>query len=230
MSGGVYPGCHPSQAPGYSGAGGHEAGAGDLDPGTSLEQGEWNPLLCFLCHQVRLSCERRGTQLSMISFARLTGSPASSPATTLSVLSASRAGVWMASCHVQSVGESNQEPQSATSLSPQSDLNQTVTEKSPHYETATRSLPRTLFYASWSSLPLTSIPRVLTATEMKRVRCFSAIHVVSDGAGWVGGAAAGTRHNFFRRSSLQFNKGNFKVEINNFGKYVEPILVLLQSR
>lgn len=168
--------------------------------------------------------------MPMISFARLTGSPASSPATTLSVLSASRAGVWMASCHVQSVGESNQEPQSATSLSPQSDLNQTVTEKSPHYETATRSLPRTLFYASWSSLPLTSIPRVLTATEMKRVRCFSAIHVVSDGAGWVGGAAAGTRHNFFRRSSLQFNKGNFKVEINNFGKYVEPILVLLQSR
>ena len=62
MSGGVYPGCHPSQAPGHSGAGGHEAGAGDLDPGTSLEQGEWNPLLCFLCHQVRLSREDRGTQ------------------------------------------------------------------------------------------------------------------------------------------------------------------------
>ena len=131
----------------------------------------------------------------------------------------------MASCHVQSVGESNQETQSATSLSPQSDLNQTVTEKSPHYETATRSLPRTLFYASWSSLPLTSIPRVLTATEMKRVRCFSAIRAVImelDGGG--------NTTTFLNRSVLQFNKGNFKVEINNFGKYEEPILVLLQNR
>ena len=53
MSGGVYPGCHPGQAPGHSG-GGHDAGPGDLDPGQSLEQGEWNPLLCFLCHQVKL--------------------------------------------------------------------------------------------------------------------------------------------------------------------------------
>lgn len=112
MSGGVYPGCHPSQAPGHSGAG-HEAGAGDLDPGTSLEQGEWNPLLCFLCHQVRLSRKDRGTQ-SMMSFNRLTGSPASSPATTLSVLTASRAGVWMASCRVQSVGESSQKSQCAS--------------------------------------------------------------------------------------------------------------------
>ena len=110
---------------------------------------------------------------------------------------------------------------------PQCDLNQTVTEKSPHYETATRSLPRTLCCASWSSLPLTSFPHVLTATEMKRVRCFSAIHAVSDGAEW--GAAAGTK-TFPRLSSLQFNKGNFKVEINNFGKYEEPILVLLQNR
>ena len=42
-----------------------------------------------------------------------------------------------------------------------------------------------------------SFPRVLTATEMKRVRCFSAIHVVSDGAGWDGGAAAGTRTTTF---------------------------------
>ena len=76
-----------------------------------------------------------------------------------------------------------------------------------------------------------SFPRVLTATEMKRVRCFSAIHVVSDGAGWDGGGGSrNTHHNFFRRSSLQFNKENFKVEINNFGEYEEPILVLLQSR
>ena len=65
MSGGVYPGCHPGQAPGHSG-GGHDAGPGDLDPGTSLEQGEWNPLLCFLCHQVRLSCEEHN-QWSLLS-------------------------------------------------------------------------------------------------------------------------------------------------------------------
>ena len=41
----------------------------------------------------------------MTMFVRPTVSPASSPATTLSVRAASRAGVWMANCHVQSVGE-----------------------------------------------------------------------------------------------------------------------------
>ena len=69
---------------------------------------------------------------------------------------------------------------------------------------------------------------MLTVTEMKRVRCFSAIRAVSDGAGW--GRWREHHTTFLSRSTLQFNKGNFKVEINNFGKYEEPILVLLQNR
>ena len=155
MSGGVYPGCHPSQAPGHSGAG-HEAGAGDLDPGTSLEQGEWNPLLCFLCHQVRLSRKDRGTQ-SMMSFNRLTGSPASSPATTLSVLTASRAGVWMASCRVQSVGESLSQARShnvPASVWPQSNCYRKVTSlRDGHSVPPTDSLLRFLVESSSDEFP-----------------------------------------------------------------------------
>ena len=57
MSGGVYPGHHPGQAHGHSGGGaGGGQQEGDLDPGQSLDQGEWNPLLCFLCHQVSVRC------------------------------------------------------------------------------------------------------------------------------------------------------------------------------
>lgn len=44
MSGGMFQAYHPSMA--------HNPGELSHEAGQAFDQGEWNPLLCYLCHQV----------------------------------------------------------------------------------------------------------------------------------------------------------------------------------
>ena len=94
MSGGLFQGGHGSLP--HSGGGGNPGGGGghpgggmdgiDPDLNQGMEQGV-NPLLCFLCHQVRLVGKNCLTPLF---YSRLTGSHACWLATTPSVPGASR--------------------------------------------------------------------------------------------------------------------------------------------
>ena len=185
-------------------------GAGRMESSSllPLPPGEWE-------------CKR--TQ-SMAILVRPTVSPASSPATTLSVRAASRAGVWMANCHVQSVGEWSQSHNLPASLWPQSLCYRKVTSlRDGHSVPPTDSLLRFLVESSSDEYP--SCANCDRNEKSPMFFC----NTCGKWWSWMGGGSGNTT-TFLSRSVLQFNKGNFKVEINNFGKYEEPILVLLQNR
>ena len=51
MSGGMFPSCHPHMGPGLHLQ--ETNGGQEVETHTKEQaQGEWNPLLCYLCHQV----------------------------------------------------------------------------------------------------------------------------------------------------------------------------------
>ena len=51
MSGGMFPSCHPHMGPGLHLQ--ENNGGQEVETHTKEQaQGEWNPLLCYLCHQV----------------------------------------------------------------------------------------------------------------------------------------------------------------------------------
>ena len=172
MSGGVYPGC-PSLAHAHPGGGGGQE-MGDQEPAHTLEQGEWNPLLCFLCHQVIIKIQAAMNCVTVYIQTYREPCLLACYHTFCGSCLKGRSLDGKLSCPICGWVKPG-----ASISQPHCDLNQTVTEKSPHYETGTRFLPQIPFYASWSSLPLTSIPPVQTVTEMKRARCFSAILAVS---------------------------------------------------
>ena len=58
MSGGMFPAYHPSMA--------HQEL--NHDAGQGFDQAEWNPLLCYLCHQVDILPQTQVQGKSVISF------------------------------------------------------------------------------------------------------------------------------------------------------------------
>ena len=105
MSGGMFPSCHPHMGPGLHLQ--ENNGGQEVETHTKEQaQGEWNPLLCYLCHQVHL-CNLHCINCIFITMTlRPIATPACWPATTRSVPAVSKDGVWMASCHVPFAGES----------------------------------------------------------------------------------------------------------------------------
>ena len=127
---------------------------------------------------------------SMTMFVRPTVSPASSPATTLSVRAASRAGVWMANCHVQSVGELSQSHNLPASVWPQSNCYRKVTSlRDGHSVPPTDSLLRFLVESSSDEYP--SCANCDRNEKSPMFFC----NTCGKWWGWMG-VVAGTPHNF----------------------------------